>query len=142
MIFGRLVAAPGFVGSVAEGFEGAVGTARFAGDADLASVMDEFVRELNPVILRNDLHQFLLYFFGIGRCGEAEAVGEAEHVRVNHYALGQAEGYSQHDVGGLARGAGEGEHFGHCFGNFAVEVFDEPFGRAGDGLGLVVIKAR
>lgn len=71
------MATPGFVGGVAEGFEGAVGAAGFSGDANLSAMMDQFVGELDPVVTRDDLHELLLDFLGVSRLGETEAVGEA-----------------------------------------------------------------
>ena len=74
---------PGFVGGVAEVFEGAVGAARFAGDADLTAVVDEFVGELDPPVAGDYFLQVLFYLHGVGLFGEFEAVGEAVDVRVH-----------------------------------------------------------
>ncbi len=53
--------APGLITGIAEWFEGAVGTAGLAGDANLAAVVDHLMGERNPVILGDDLHQVLLH---------------------------------------------------------------------------------
>ena len=81
-----LVAGPGLVGGVAEVLEGAVGAAGFAGDADLAAVVNEFVGELDPAVAGDDLLQVLFDLYGVGFFGEFEAVGEAVDVRVYDYA--------------------------------------------------------
>ena len=62
--------------------EGAVGAAGFAGDADLAAVVNEFVGELDPAVAGDDLLQVLFDLYGVGFFGEFEAVGEAVDVRV------------------------------------------------------------
>lgn len=114
---------------------------RLAGDADLSSVMDELVGELDPVVLGDDVHQLLLHLFGVGGIREAEAVGEAQDVGVDDDAFGDAVGDSEDNVGGFAGGSRDGEQFGHGFWNFAVEVLDDAPGCSGDGLGFVVIEA-
>ena len=55
---------PGFVFGVAELLEVAAVALGLAGVADLAAMVDELVREGDPTILRDDLHQLLLDFFG------------------------------------------------------------------------------
>jgi hypothetical protein len=52
--------APGFIGRKAEFFQSAVNAAGFTCDADLPSVMNQFVGEADPVILRDDPHQIAL----------------------------------------------------------------------------------
>lgn len=46
-------------------FEGAVGAAGFARDADLAAVVDEFVAELNPTVFGDDLYEVLFDLYGV-----------------------------------------------------------------------------
>ena len=86
-----LVGGPGFVGGVAEAFEGAVGAAGLARDADLAAVEDHLVGEVDPFGLGDDAHEVALNFFGGGLAGEFEAAGEAEDVCVHDDADGDAE---------------------------------------------------
>jgi len=43
----------------------------FAGDANLAAMVDELVGEGNPAILRDDAHQFLLDFWRCVTLGQA-----------------------------------------------------------------------
>ena len=103
------MAAPGFVRSIAESFERAVGTARFAGDANRASVMDELVGKLDPVVAGDDLHQLLLNLFRIGGLCEAEAIGEAQNMGVDDYAFGYSVGYAKDDIGSFTGGSGNGK---------------------------------
>lgn len=135
------MAAPCLVRGVAEGFERAVGAARLAGDADLASVVDELVRELNPVVAGDDLHQLLLDLLWIVGLREAEAIGEAQNVCVDHDALGDSVGGAQHDIGGFSGGSGNSEEFGHGVRHLAAEVRDDALCGTRDGLGLVVVEA-
>lgn len=113
----------------------------FARDADLAAVMDEFVGELDPAVLRDDVHEVLLDFDGVGVGGELEAAREAEHVGVDDDAGGDAVPGAEDDVGGFARDAGQLEHLVHSFGDFALEFFDEDAGGADDALGFVAEEA-
>ena len=64
---------PGFVWGVAELFERTRGALGFAGFADLTTVVDEFVRELNPLVVGYDFHQVLLNGLRSFAAGEAEA---------------------------------------------------------------------
>ena len=108
-----------------------------AGLADLASVPDQLVREKDPAILRDDAHEVLLDFLGIGVAGEVEAGGEALDVGVHDHAGSDAERRAQHDVGGLARHAGQREQFLHRARDFLAEIVDQLLAGALDGLGLV-----
>jgi len=51
---------PGFVWGVAKLLQGAGGAFGFAGFADLAAVVDEFVGELDPAVLGDYFHEVLL----------------------------------------------------------------------------------
>ena len=91
--------------------------------------------------LRENLHQFLLDFFGRVAFGQAEAAGDAEDVRVHHHAFGLAEADAENDIGRLAGRAGDGDELGERLRNLAAEFGDDLAGRALDGLGLVVKEA-
>ncbi len=66
---------------------------------------------------------------------------EAEDVRVDDHAGGDAVPGAEDDVGGFARDAGELEHLVHGLGDFAVEVFGEHARGADDALGFVAEEA-
>ncbi len=119
---------PGFIHRVAELFQGAIHAAGLAGDADLAAVVDEFVGELDPVILWDDFLEVLFYVHGVGGLGEFEAAGEPKYMCVNNYAGGDAVPAAQDYVGGLAGYSGELDHFFDGLGDFASEFIDEDLG--------------
>lgn len=104
-------------------FEGAALALGFAGDADLAAVVDELVGELDPTAFGDDGLEVLLDGDGVGAGGELEASGEAENVGVDDDAGGDAVPGAEDDVGGFARDAGELEHLVHGVGDFAGEFF-------------------
>ncbi len=115
----------------------AFGPPRFA---DLAAVVNELVRERDPVILRNDPHQLLLDFLRRITFGEAEAAGNAEDVRVDDDAFGLVEADAKNNVGGLAGCAGNGDEFGESLRNLALEFGGYFFGGALNGFRLVMKK--
>lgn len=82
--------APGFIGCVAEWFQGAIDAPRFAREADLAAVVDEFVGELDPAVLRDEFLEVFFDLYGVGGFGELEAAGEPKYMRINNYAGGNA----------------------------------------------------
>jgi len=131
---------PGFVGGVAEGFEGACGALGLARVADLAAVMDDFVGVLNPAVVGDDLHQVLLDGLRGFAAGEAETAGDAEDVSVDDDAFGFAVGYAEDDAGGFAGCSGDGEELSHGLRNFAAELLADDAARALNRLGLVVVE--
>jgi len=133
--------APGLVRGVAEGFERTVGAAWLAGDADLTPVVDELMSELDPVVAGDNLHQLLFDLFGIVGLGKAEAVGEAQDVRVDDDAFCDFVGDAKNDIRGFAGGSGNGEELGHGIRHLAAEVSQQFLCGSRDGLGLVAIEA-
>jgi hypothetical protein len=70
------------------------------------------VREGDPAVLGDDLHQVLLdVCCGFG-FGEREAAGDAEDVGVDDYAFCVFEADAEDYVGGFAGGAGDGDELG------------------------------
>lgn len=114
---------------------GAIGVACVAA---AATVEDELMAELGPVVLRDEFHEVLLDLFGIGFAREAEAVGEAAYVGVHDDADVDVEGVAEDDVGGLAADPVEGGEFLHCFGDIAAVVVDE---FAAGGLDVLRLRA-
>src|SRR5579863_8668926 len=108
-------------------FQRAIGAFGFAGDAQAAAVPDDLVREQDPFLPRDYLHQVLLDFLGIVLRGEFKATGDAVHMGVDDYAYGFVEPRAQHNVRRLAGDAGEGEEFLHVVGNLAAEVGEDFF---------------
>jgi hypothetical protein len=66
-------------------------------------MQDKFVAEIDPVILRNDLHQILFdpYWLRVQR--ELESACEPQHMRVHNNAIRYTVGDTEYDVAGLAR---------------------------------------
>jgi len=85
------LALPGLVFGVTEGLEVAAVALGLAGVADLAAVMDDLVREADPAVVRQDLHQLLLDLLRSVAFGEREAARDAEDMSVHDDALGFAE---------------------------------------------------
>src|ERR1700730_8046736 len=83
--------------------------ARLARLANAPAMPNQLMRKNDPLILRNDLHQVLLYFLGIRVASEVQPPGQALYVSIDHNARRDAEGRPEHDVGGLARDARKGQ---------------------------------
>lgn len=105
----------------------ALGLARLA---DLASMMDDLVREADPAALRKDAHQFLLDFLGRFAFCQAETVRDAEDVRIHDDTFSLAVCYAEDDVGCLACRAGYGDELGKRLRYLAVEVGNDFLRRA------------
>ena len=86
--------------------------------------MDELVGEGDPAILRQNLHQFLLDLLRRVAFGQPQPARDAEDMRVHDHAFGLAEANAQHDIGGLAGRAGDGDEFGESLRNLAAEFVE------------------
>ena len=82
---------PRFVFRPAELLEVALPAFGIPRRANLASMMNDLVREADPSVLRNHLHQLLLNFFHCVGFGQFQAAGDAEDVRVDDNTLSFAE---------------------------------------------------
>lgn len=114
----------------------------FASHTDLAAVVDHAMGEVNPLLLRQYLHEVLLDLRGIGVLGESEAFAEACDVRVDDDAGRHAEGSAQNDVGRFTTDAGEGDHSFDVAGKFAVVTLDDGLAGRFNVFGLVAEEAR
>src|SRR5262249_35294196 len=97
---GRTPAA-GLPGPGAERAHGAGRADRGARVAHLAAVRLDEMTEVGPLRTRHYVRQLRLHVVGIVGLRQAQALGDAEHVRV-HRDAGHAEGVTQNDVGRLA----------------------------------------
>src|ERR1700728_2000469 len=70
----QLVRRPGLVAGITLKLQRAVGASRFAGDANLSSVVNNLMRELNPLVLRQNLHEVLLYLYRVGCFGQLKSL--------------------------------------------------------------------
>ena len=113
---------PGLVFGVAELLEVAEVAFGLAGNAHLAPVVDDLVGEVDPAVLRDDLHQLLFNFLRRVAFGKAEAARNAEDMGVNNHAFGFFETDTKDNVGSLAGGSGDGDELGEGHGDMAAEV--------------------
>ena len=97
--------------------------------------------EVDPLLLRQQSHEVLFDLLGIVVRGEAQAATEPADVGVDHDASRQAEGGSQHDVGGLASHAGQGVQGVQVLGDFADMVIEQGLRGGLDVLGFVAEEA-
>src|SRR5437588_2366943 len=63
-------------------------------------------------------------------------------MRIDDHAAGDAVSGPQHDIGGLARGAGNGQKFIDLARDLAAEIGKDLARGSDDGLGLVIEEAR
>ena len=111
------------------------------GDTERAAMEDDLVREDNPLLFWNDLHEVLFDLLGVGVFGQVEAGGDALDVRIDNDSGSDAIGGAEDDVGGLARSAGDGQHLFDGSGDLTAEFRDDLPGRSDDGFGFVVEEA-
>ena len=90
---------------LAQIFNQAGATARFAGDAGITAVQNKPVMHIQLEFCRDMLEQFLLHLVDILTGGKTGAVGNAENMGIYGYG-GPAEGGIEHHVGGLAAHTG------------------------------------
>ena len=102
-----------------------------------SSVMDENVGEVDPVLLGNELHQFLLHLLRVLAVRETETVREAEDMGVHDEPHGDAESGSEDDVRGLAGDPGKRQKLFHRPGHLASKIGGDFRGRALDRFRLV-----
>ena len=133
--------APGFVGGVADIFEGTVDAFGFARDAEFAAVPDDLVGEKNPFFPRDDAHQILLDFLRVIVGGEFQAAGDAVDVGVDDDAFGHFEPRTQHDIRSFAGNSRKREEIRHVKRNLAAEVSNDFLGRAHHGFRFVAEEA-
>ena len=132
---------PGLVSGMAKLLEIALIAFGFAGDADLAAVVDDLVGEIDPAVLGDNLHQFLLHFLGCVAFGEAKAMGDAEDVGIDNHALGFLEAHSENHIRSLPRRARDGDQLGQGLRDLALEIRNDLAGCALNGFCLVVVEA-
>src|SRR5216683_1754228 len=109
----------------AEMGEGAALAERLAGSTDGASVVDEQVREVEPVLARYEVHQVSLDLHRVPVSSPAKAVGQANIMRIDCVALDNAEGVAQYHIRCFARHAGQAEQARHGTRHLAAEIGDD-----------------
>ena len=96
------------------------------------------MRELNPFVLRDDLHQVLFDFDGVGIFCEVEAIGQALDVGIDDDSGGDAEDGTEDDVGGFTCGTRDGDQLFYGLRDLAAVLIEDPVGRADQRFGFVV----
>ena len=86
---------------------------------------DDLMREQNPFLARNYLHQILLNVLRIVVLRELQPARDAMKVRVHHHALGFAEPRAQDNIRRLARDPGQSQQLFHGFRNLAAELVND-----------------
>jgi len=125
---------------MAERFQVALDTFRFAGVADAAAVPDQLVRKLYPSVLRNDLDEVLLDLFWILMGSEFEAIGEALDMRIHDHSAGNSISRAQYYVCCFSGDSGKRKNLFHGFWNIAAKMIKDGFARAHDRFRLIAEK--
>ena len=84
--------------------------------------MDDLVRELNPFILRQNLCEVLLDLDWICVLGQVQSRCDSLDVRIDDDTRSDAEARTEHDVGSLTGGSGDGEQLLHILRNLSTEI--------------------
>lgn len=91
----------GFVRIGTQAPERTIGADRFAGKADIPPEMNQLQSERVPGPFRDDRHQIVFDFNGVGVIGQPEAPADALDMGVDDHAR-DAEGGPQYHIGGFA----------------------------------------
>ncbi len=126
----RLLLLDGFVFCVAERFEIASDASRFASDANPAAMPNQLVGKLDPLVLRQNIHQILLDLLGFFLLCEFQPPCESQHMGIDHNATRNSVSRAQDYVGRLARHSWQREHLFHRSRHFATELFHNSFAGA------------
>src|SRR5215813_13821111 len=103
---------------------------------------DYAVREVNPLITGQHLHQVLLDGFRIIVLRQFQAPRDAVDMSIYHPPFGPAIPRTEHDIGGLARSSRDSEQLRHCLWYFAVELFRNLLRRPYNRFGFIAKKSR
>ena len=97
--------------------------------------------EIDPLALRQELHQVLLDLRGVGVFREAQSLAQSRDVRIDHDARRDSKGRAKHDVRRFASDARQRDHLIHIARHFAAVLFDDALACRLDVLGLVAEEA-
>jgi hypothetical protein len=93
------------------------------------------VRDVLPILTRDDFHQLLFYFSRCRSIREAQTVSDSEDVRIDRDSA-LAERGRKNDVGGLAAYAGQFEQLVHRLRDAPPKTLEQYTARIFDVLGL------
>src|SRR5271169_21777 len=128
------------VGRITQPLEVALNAFWFARVAHPPSVPDQLVREENPPVLRNNLHQIPLNLFRVGVLRQVQSFGKPLYVRIHHHPGRDPEPGTQHHVSCLPRHARQRQQLLHRLRHFPAKLLHDFLARAHDGLRLVAKK--
>ena len=100
-------------------------------------MVNENVREVDPVRARHDREELLLHLFGRAGIDEAHAVRQPKDVGIDDEPVSDTEGGTHHHVGGLASDSRKAEKLLHRSWHFAFEVVANLRRSSLDRLGFV-----
>jgi len=81
---------PGLIGGETKLLQSAIEAARLPCDADLSSMMNQFVGEVDPSILRDDFHEVAFDFIRSRFVSKFETPRKPHHMRINDYPSGNS----------------------------------------------------
>ena len=110
--------------------------------ADATAVENEQVGNADPLLLRYNFHQILLYLLGVTLFGQTQALGQPFDVGIDCNAFGNAVYFTQHDVGRFASHAFELEQAIHVIRYLAAMLADDDMARFLDKFCLLAKEAR
>ncbi len=122
--------------------ERACGAFGSAGDAGLASVVNQAMREINPFGFSDNLHEVAFNDLRILRCCQTEEVCDPAHVCVDHDARWDSEPSSQDHACRFSTDARQGNQLLDVLGDFAIETINQSLSHASNICGLISEKAQ
>ena len=103
-------------------------------------MQNQFVAEINPMILGHKLHQLVLNLHRIVLLGQAEPQTQSPDMCIDHDTAGDAKAGAEDDVGRLAADAGEFDEGVEIARDLAAVVRDDSRAGGFDVLGFVAKK--
>src|SRR3954469_10095399 len=70
----------------------------FSSDADLPTMMDHSMSEIDPLTFRQQFHQLLFDFYRVGVLGKSQSAAHSRHMRINNNARRHPKGGAEHNV--------------------------------------------
>ncbi len=134
--------APRLVGGVTQFLEGAIETSWSSGDAHLSAMMNQFVGEVDPTILRNDLHQVTLNLLRCCLLCQLKTPREAHDVCINYDANGNSIPRSEHDIRCFTSNPGQAKNLVHRLRDLTAKLLYDRTGSSLNRLCLVAEEAR
>jgi len=122
-------------------YQRALRAERLTSQANRASVINQHVGEVEPVLAGNDAHQILFDFYRVFIGRPAESPRQATHVRIDDDALDDAKSVAQHHIGGFASHTGQRYEILYPAWHFAIVIGNDTLGGGANVLRLVVVKA-